>query len=375
MKSLGYMIFSILLFVFSTAHSYGQDSTATQLKSDSSDFLKRNHLTLQIYTEIYYSFDLSNPSNHSRQPFFYSFNRHNELNLNLGLIKLAYAHNRTRANVGLMAGTYAVENLQNEPGLFRFIYEANVGYKLSAKKELWLDAGVLPSHLGFESAIGSDCWNVTRSILAENSPYFESGVRLSYTTPNQKWYWSALFLNGWQQIYRNNGNNSPGFGHQIQFKPNAKLLINSGSFIGNVNPDSLRKFRYFHNFYMQAALHKKWDALVDFDFGIQQKEKGGATYSTWFSPAILVRFKPTDKIGLAARAEYYSDLENVIIPNAIPGFSTYGYSLNFDYKLDELVLWRIEARILLSEKAIYILNNQTSKQNYFLTSSLIFKFN
>ena len=39
---------------------------------------------------------------------------------------------------------------------------ANAGYKLSAKKAWWLDIGVLPSHIGFESAVGKDNWTLTR---------------------------------------------------------------------------------------------------------------------------------------------------------------------------------------------------------------------
>ncbi len=46
----------------------------------------------------------------------------------------------------------------------------------------------MPSHIGFESAVGSDCWNLTRSILAENSPYFESGIKLNYTNKKQDVY-------------------------------------------------------------------------------------------------------------------------------------------------------------------------------------------
>jgi hypothetical protein len=34
------------------------------------------------------------------------------------------------------------------------VYEANVGGKfLVAKHNLWIDAGIMPSHIGFESAI------------------------------------------------------------------------------------------------------------------------------------------------------------------------------------------------------------------------------
>ena len=67
-----------------------------------------------------------------------------------------------------MTGTYANANLAAEPGVLKNIYEANVGVKVSRNKDLWVDAGVLSSHMGFESATGADNWNLTRSLLAES---------------------------------------------------------------------------------------------------------------------------------------------------------------------------------------------------------------
>ena len=114
-----------------------------------------------------------------------------------------------------MTGTYANSNLAAEPGVLKNIFEANAGVKISKKKKLWIDAGIFESHIGFESAIGKNCWNLTRSISADNSPYYESGIKLSYTSDNEKWFLSGLILNGWQRIQRVNGNNTPAFGHQL----------------------------------------------------------------------------------------------------------------------------------------------------------------
>jgi len=120
-----------------------------------------------------------------------------------------------RANLALMAGTYANANLSAEPGVMRNILEAYAGVKISKSKNLWIDAGIFSSHIGFESAVGKDCWNLTRGILAENSPYYESGVKIGYPSEDGKWFASGLMLNGWQRIQRVEGNNTPAFGHQL----------------------------------------------------------------------------------------------------------------------------------------------------------------
>ena len=327
------------------------------------------------YLEMYYAYDFGNPTDHNRPEFVYSHNRHNEVNLNLGYIKAAYQTKTIRANLALMTGTYTNANLASEAGVLKNIFEANAGVKISKKKNLWVDAGIFASHIGFESAIGKDCWNVSRSILADNSPYYESGAKVTYTSDNEKWFISGLYLNGWQRIQRINGNNSPAFGHQISYKPTAKVTLNSSSFVGNDKPDSTKQMRYFHNFYGQFQLTSKVGLIVGFDIGAEQKTKGSTSYNTWYSPVLIAKYSLTAKKSIAARGEYYNDAQGVIISTNTPnGFQTYGYSLNFDYQITENSMWRIECRGLESKDNLFLLNEKPSKRNYFVVTSLAVAF-
>jgi len=339
------------------------------------DSTKTNPLTISGYVEAYYSYDIGNPGNHERPAFFYSFNRHNEVNLNLGLVKANYTTDKVRGNFALMAGTYPQYNLVGEQGLLKNIFEANVGFKISKKKNIWIDAGIMPSHIGFESAMGKDCWNVTRSILAENSPYYESGIKLGYISKNEKLYLAAMYLNGWQRMQRTPGNQTPAFGTQLTYKPNSKTTINWSTFIGNEQPDSLKQMRYFNNLYGQFQLTKKFGIIAGFDFGMQQMKKDTSAYNNWYSPVLIIQYKPTDKISIAARGEYYNDANEVIISTGtINGFQTYGYSLNLDYNIANNFVWRIEGRGLTSKDKIFILDKQPSTNNYFVTTSLAISF-
>src|SRR6185295_5898902 len=132
-------------------------------------------------------------------------NRHNEFNVNLGLLKASYNTDWIRGNIALATGTYMNANYAAEPGVLKNIYEANAGVRISKSKNLWIDIGIMPSHIGFESARSYDCWNLTRSIIADNTPYYESGAKVTYTSDNNKWMVSALALNGWQRIQRVSG--------------------------------------------------------------------------------------------------------------------------------------------------------------------------
>jgi len=332
-------------------------------------------LTFSGYVETYYSYDFGNPDNHLRPGFVYSYNKHNELNLNLGMVKANYAKDKIRGNFAVMAGTYPEYNLAGEQDLLKNVFEANIGVKISSKHNLWIDAGIMPSHIGFESAIGKDCQNLTRSILADNSPYYEAGAKIGYTSPSEKWYLAFMYLNGWQRIQKTEGNQTPAFGTQITYKPSAKTTLNWSTYVGNEQPDADRKWRYFNNFYGLFKFSEKTNLTVGYDIGFQQAVTGSSDYDVWYSPVVILQYKPTAKVQVAARAEYYQDKQGVIIATGTEnGFKTYGFSANFDYFIADNVMFRIEARNLSSKDEVFVDNNNPSKTNTFLTTSLALSF-
>jgi len=327
------------------------------------------------FAEAYYSYDLNKPANALRPAFLYSHNRHNEFNINLAFIKGSYTAENIRANVALAAGTYMNANYAAEPGVLKNIYEANVGVKISKHHDLWIDAGILPSHIGFESAQSSVCWTLTRSMMAENSPYYEAGARLTYTTANGRWLLSALALNGWQRIQRVAGNSLMSWGTQVQFKPSSKVLLNYSTFIGTDSPDSARVWRYFHDIYATFQFTDQWGLILACDVGQQQAEKGKSNMHTWFAPIAIVRYTPAENWAFAARTEYYNDGNGVIIASNTPnGFKTFGASLNIDRNIGTNCLWRTEIRMLKSKDAIFTKTGSLADNNTAITTSLALTF-
>ncbi|CAG5068845.1 hypothetical protein DYBT9623_01577 [Dyadobacter sp. CECT 9623] len=334
---------------------------------------KDNPFSINAYLETYYTQDLTNSKSHSLPGFIYNFNRTSEVNLNLAFLRAAYQTDNVRANLAFAAGTYMNANYAVEPGVLKNVFEANAGFRLSKSKNFWIDAGVMPSHIGFESAVGKDNWALSRSLVAENTPYFETGARLSLTSENEKWYLAALYLNGWQRIQRVEGNKTPALGTQVTFKPNTSITLNYSTFIGSDKPDSVRQMRYHHNFYGVFQLSEKVGLTAGFDIGTEQKAKGASTYNTWFVPVVIARFTLTPKLNLAARGEYFSDKKGVIISSqASEGFQTYGFSLNLDYQISPQVIWRIEARNLHSKAAMFDSGADFQRNKSYLTTSLSF---
>ena len=330
-----------------------------------------NPLTLSAYGEFYYSYDFSRPFKNEKSNFVYNHKRHNEITANLIYVKANYQKQNYRANLGAMVGTYPEYNLALEPTWAQFIHEANAGFKLSQNHNLWFDIGIMPSHIGFESAVGGDCWTLTRSLLAEGSPYYESGAKFSYTSKNEKINSSIFVLNGWQRIQRlQNSSPLPALGVQFQYKPKDEWVFNYSNFIGNAQPDSVNALRNFHNFYLQYESQKKWGLILGFDLGMDKYNP--TDYGLWYSLAAILKYKWTSKWTTAARLEYYADPHSIIFSTStINGLQIFGASLNQDFQINLSIKWRLEYKYLQSKDGIF--NNQNDR-NHSITSACIFSF-
>lgn len=345
-----------------TLVAVAQDTTVTQ-----------RPFALSGFVEGYYSYDFIKPPDHQRPYFLYSHNRHNEFNVNLAYLKGSYNTERVRASLALATGTYMRANYAAEPGVYQHLYEASAGYKLSAAQNLWLDIGVLPSHIGFESAHSPSCWTLTRSLAAENSPYYEAGARLSYT--KGPWLLSVLALNGWQRIQRVEGNSLVSWGSQVQYKTGEKLTLNYSTFLGADQPDSARRWRSFHDLYAVWQITKHWSTLLGFDFGEEQRAKDSPRTFRWYTPVAILRVTLSDQWTVALRGEYYRDRNGVLIAAGTPGgFKTAGFSANLDYRPLQNIAIRLEGRTLQSKEAIFMGDDGPQKNNTALTCSMAVTF-
>ena len=326
---------------------------------------------MNAYIESYYSFDFSKPKNFEKPDFNYNYKKHNKLSVNLAFVKANYQTKRLRSNLALMTGTYVKYNLSAEPNWAKPLLEANVGYKLFEKHDFWIDAGVMPSHIGFESAIGADCWNLTRSILAENSPYYESGIKFNYTHKNQDLNIVFLILNGWQKMAISKGDEKPSVGLQINFKPASTLTLNYSNFLGNLKADSVNVLRSFHNLYAIYDASSKLSFIMGFDIGSQKRV--GTKTAVWYTPVIISKIKLTNKSKIASRIEFYSDKDQVIINTSTTnGYQIFGASLNYDYQISSKVLWRSELKQYYSKDPIFNYTPNSNKQTT-ATMSLILR--
>ncbi len=345
------------------------------ITASSTQAQETSKINISAYLETYYGHDFNKPADNNRPSFIYSHHRHNEVNLNLGFIKANYDSEKVRANVAIMTGTYVNTNLSAEPDVLKNIYEANAGLKLSEKANLWIDAGIFSSHIGFESAISKDCWVLTRGISSENTPYYEAGAKLTYGTLDGKLTATVLYLNGWQKIKRLDGNSKPAGGLQLTLKPSAKLTLNYSNYLGSEGLNAVRVIRFYHNFYAIAQLTSKFGLTAGVDYGTQQKRKGQSAKSIIVSPVLIAKYKLDPKWAVAARAEYYEDKDGIFIPTGTKnGFNTFGYSINLDYVPISNAVVRLEGKIYDHKDKIFMRNLNSARYNAALTASLAVSF-
>jgi hypothetical protein len=220
---------SLILFSLTALHLSSSAQVVNTATLDTTDGQHIGNATVGAYADIYYGYDLSEPAGKNIN-YFVSANRHNELNINLAFIDLRYQSEKMRMRVVPGFGTYMNANYSSEPGTLRNLVEANAGFRLSEKKKIWIDAGVLGSPYTNESAISKDHLMYTRSLAAEYVPYYLAGIKLSVPLGNRLSFYLYL-INGWQQIV--DPNNGKSVGTQIEFRPNEKHLINWNTYIGD----------------------------------------------------------------------------------------------------------------------------------------------
>lgn len=326
-------------------------------------------LTLSGFVDAYHVWDFDQPADNQRAGFLYNHNRHNEATINLALLHLAWSSESARANVGVMAGTYAESNYAYELALLRSLYEANVGLRLA--DGLWLDAGLLPSHIGFESAISTDNLALTRSLQAENSPYYLAGVRLGWQI-TKRLFFAALVANGWQNMRETLNNRSKGGGTQLQYSPVDGLTLNWSSWVSNEKPDDSPALRVFNDLYVTFHADA-WSVAAGVDVGWEYDLNADSS-NIWWAAAILGRYWLTEWLAAGGRVEHYSDKDGVIL--GTNGARYTGGSVGLDVRpvFAPNVWIRVEGRLLISDQDRFNIGPDDARQNLAITSSFAARF-
>ena len=255
------------------------------------------------------------------------------------------------------------------PTLARHIQEAFAGIHVT--DNVWIDGGIFYSHVGSESWATKDNLTYTRSLIAEYTPYYESGVRVTIQ-PSSKLTATLLAVNGWQIISENNEDKS--FGARLDWTASSKLTLGYYNIIGNEQPDSAAsRVRFLNGITAKLTLSSRLTVLATADLG-KQNGAGTDEASTWWGAAVIGKFQSSERVGLSLRAEAYEDDDQVIIVTGGPAFRATGFSAGLDITPKAGVAWRSEFRTLNAKDEIFIDRVGLSKKNTLLVTSIAVTF-
>jgi hypothetical protein len=340
---------SVLLFTVIPPRIHAQDGPTTSVTG---------------FVDLYYAYSFSRHQHRDRsfttQPL-----RHNEFNLNLAMIDVRHQAERFRGRFAFQTGTYVQSNLAVEPPLLKNVLEASAGARFG--DDVWVDLGIFPSHIGLEGIVSKDNWTYSRSLLADYSPYYETGLSVTAAV-SEKVTLRGLLINGWQNISETNDEKA--VGTQLQYKPSGPVLLNWSTFVGNEQPDSVAsRLRIFNDFYAVVTMSQNVSLAIVFDIGMQ-KQASGDSYDVWHGAALMSRYSINEHWALAGRVEYFLDRNGVIIPTGTPNnFQTIAASLNIDFSSAPSLLWRIEGRVFSSKDEVYPTRTGTSTTDGFVAIS------
>lgn len=314
------------------------------------------HVTVGAFIDSYYAYDFNRPANLDRA-FTTQAARHNEFNVNLAFVDATLSAPKLRGRFAAQFGTSVQANYATEPrvgmlsgpDVSRFIQEAFVGVQIVPT--LWLDGGVFFSPFGSENWISRDNWTYTRSLIADNSPYYEAGVKATWqVTPALAG--QLHIINGWQNISETNSDKA--IGVRVDYTVSPALALAYDGFLGNEMPDTApRQTRLWQEGIATLSVNSRWQLRSTFDYGSQQRRSGDG-HATWLGWAVITRYRPSTRIAVAARAERYSDPEQVIVNTGRPyGLRATGWSVNADLSPQSGVLWRTEARWLTARDPLF----------------------
>jgi hypothetical protein len=266
--------------------------------------------------------------------------RANEVNLNLAAIEIVREPKPVGFHLSLVAGNGAdVVHSGEPPGswlgrdVVRHVYQASIIYRASDR--LTLEAGIFPSHIGFEGFFSKDNWNYTRGWLGEFSPYYQTGVHASYRF-SRRWSGEVHVLNGWQLIGDNN--DAKAVGGKIAYSGD-RLSASLNTFDGPELPHDNVHWRHFGDLIVTWKATPTLSLNASVDRG-HQEYPNNAT-ANWLGVAGYGRYAFGTRHAIAVRGELFRDPEN-----GISGASqklTEG-TLTYEYRPTAKLIFKVEGR-------------------------------
>lgn len=312
---------SLLFSAFTSQAGVNEDST------------KSGKLTISGYVDVYYQYNLNNPSQQQGMAFenvgrIFDV-KHNTFSLGLAQTKFAYTTDKSEVVVDLTYGpNSALGNFGNVAGgNDLMIKQAYMSYMFTDKLNVTI--GQFGTHIGYELIDAPLNYNYSLSYLFGNGPFYHTGAKASYAF-SESFGIMAGVVNGWDAMYDFNGTKS-GIA-QVYVAPTDALNIyvnyiggnekNGLSFptLGSPSAPLGSTAKTVSHLFDLTATYQLTDA---FKLGLNAAYGMGANIRTdaaqldgfskgeWGGAALYADYRFSEFFGLGLRAEHFNDNDAV----------------------------------------------------------------
>ncbi|MGN6646122.1 MAG: porin [Cytophaga sp.] len=312
-------------------------TSQAEVKDDST---KSGKLTISGYADVYYQYNLNNPSfvspttsaGYGNPPISQNPGRifdvkNNQFSLGLVQTKFAYTTDRSEVVLDLAYGpNAALGNFGNLYGTDVNIKQAYMSYMFTDK--LNVTVGQFGTHVGYELIDAPLNYNYSLSYLFGNGPFYHTGAKASYAFSDKVGLMAGV-VNGWDGMYDFNGTKSaiaqlfvsPTDGFNIYINYIGGDEKNGWSFptLGNPNAPISGTKNVSHLFDLTTT-YQITDAFklgvnAAYGFGnnlkIDAAESDGYSKASWGGAALYADYRFSEFFGLGLRAEHFEDKDAV----------------------------------------------------------------
>jgi len=297
-------------------HKNAEESLPAAASEPEADGDWSDVLTIGGYVEAYYSHNFEKPDNRVSNNRWLD-ERNDSITLQTVAFDVAAKKGPVSAKVTLMFGPTAdrwyFEGAQIPPGetnatltpgqysneTWKNIQTAYVGYEAPIGNGLLIQAGLMPTQIGYEGAAAKDNWNFSRSNLFNYLPFFHLGARATYPI-SESWSMTGAVYNGTNQpLDLNKGKAASIQSAYMKDGFFLNLLYMGGNDREYGNPMG-KPWRNTFDLVTQYDVMPRLSMALMFNAGF---EKGNLGVDNWTAAALYARVKATEWLYFAARGD------------------------------------------------------------------------
>ncbi len=284
----------------------------------------------------------------------------NQLVVNHVVVGVEWAKDAVRARIALQEGAFTRANYGGADSSWRMLHEASMHIRIG---DSWtLDAGVLPSTIGFESMLSWTNPTMSRSLIADHTPYYMLGVHGRWQVDSALRI-GLVLMNGWQQIV--DANRQPAVGTTLLWRLARETDLAVNTFAG-LEPltDGTSSMRYHVN---TTFTHRLGEATVIhglFDVTNQQRQAGRSSLS-FYAGLQAVQTLGND-VQACLRLEHADDSDRILYKfGTAQNVTVSSASMNIDVTLRENLRWRSEVRGFYDPQPTFVIGDGASSRRWY----------